>query len=55
MDQLELKKKFNKIKNNKPLIKYTLEILNKLKKEVYPFISTNNLKIKNTVRKIISN
>ena len=40
-------KKKNLIKlNNKPLIKYTLEILNKLKKEVYPFISTNNLKIK---------
>ena len=32
--------------NNKPLIKYTLETLKKLKKEVYPFISTNDLKIK---------
>ena len=40
-------KKKNLIKlNNKPLIKYTLEILKKLKKEIYPFISTNDLKIK---------
>lgn len=40
-------KKKNLIKlNNKPLIKYTLEILKKLKKEVYPFISTNDFAIK---------
>jgi len=32
--------------NGKPLIKFTLETLKKLGKDVYPFISTNDLKIK---------
>jgi len=40
-------KKKNLVKlNGKPLIKYTLDTLKKLKKKVYPFISTNDLKIK---------
>ena len=35
----------------KPLIQYTLDILKKLGKSIYPFVSTNDPKIANYCRK----